>query len=184
MMDYSLLKELIKYVEEYQKKHSSEKITDFNIWLSNKLFASTDNTTHSAHDELLIAFKLMHLNKELKKQTKQVLSVSGVSSIDEYSFLLHLAYQESFRKMEIVELHNLEPPTGIEIIKRLAKNGFIDEFPDEKDKRAKRIRITKKGIGELESIKPKIDLIFTKFTEALNLNEKVQINGILDKLTK
>jgi len=180
-MDYTLIKELIEYAEEYQKKHSSKKIEDFIIWLNNKLFTNKGKS-HTTHDELLIAFKLMYLNKSLKKETKSVLSESNVSSIDEYSFLLHLDYQESFRKMEIVELHNLEAPTGIDIIKRLIKNKLVEEFPDEKDRRAKRIKITKNGISELKSIKPKIDFIFTKFTGPLNLNEKVQISGILDKL--
>lgn len=181
-MDYTLIKQLIEFTEEYQKKHSSDKIEDFTIWLNNELFTSRNKETHSAHDELLIAYKLMYLNKSLKKETKIVLSESNVSSIDEYSFLLHLDFQESFRKMEIVELHNLEAPTGIEIIKRLIKNKFIEEFPDEDDKRAKRIKITKSGIRELNKIKPKIDLIFSKFTEPLKLNEKIQISGILDKL--
>jgi len=181
-MDYTLIKELIEYTEEFQKKYSSDKIEDFTIWLNNELFTSRNKGIHSTHDELLIAFKLMYLNKALKKQTKIVLSESNVSSIDEYSFLLHLDFQESFRKMEIVELHNLEAPTGIEMIKRLIKNKFVEEFPDEDDRRAKRIKITKSGIRELSMIKPKIDLIFSKFTEPLNLNEKVQISGILDKL--
>lgn len=181
-MEYKLLKELISYVEEYQIKHPSNKVEDFTIWLNNKLFTSKNNGGHSTHDELLIAFKLMHLNKALKKQTKSVLSDSNVSSIDEYSFLLHLNHQESFRKMEIVEMHNLEAPTGIEIIKRLIKNKFVEEFPDEDDKRAKRIKITKSGVKELSLIEPKINLIFTKFTEPLNLNEKVKISGVLDKL--
>jgi DNA-binding MarR family transcriptional regulator len=183
-MKYTLLKELIKYTEEYQEGNSSVKIEDFTIWLNNKLFTSKNNGSHTTHDELLIAFKLMHLNKALKKQTKSVLSESNVSSIDEYSFLLHLDYQESFRKMELVEMHNLEAPTGIEIIKRLIKNKFVEEFPDEEDRRAKRIKITKSGIKELYLIKPKIDLIFAKFTKPLNLNEKVKISGILDKLTR
>lgn len=180
-MDYTLLKELIGHIEEYQKKHASSKIEDFIVWISNELFAS-DNQSHKSHDELLVAFKLMHLNKSLKKQTKSVLSESSLSSIDEYSFLLHLDYQESFRKMEIIELHNLEGPTGIDIIKRLVRNELIEEFPDEEDKRAKRIKITTKGISELNEVKPKIDLLFSKFTEPLSLSEKIHISGILDKL--
>ena len=180
-MDYKLLKELISYTEEYQAKNASHKIEDFTIWLNAKLF---DNKTASAtkHDELLIAFKLLHVNKSLKKETKNVLSESKVSSIDEYSFLLHLDYQESFRKMELVELHNLEAPTGIEIIKRLLKNKLIEEFPDQEDRRAKRVKITKSGSLELQNVKPKIDSIFSTFTEPLSLNEKVQISGVLDKL--
>lgn len=181
-MDYGLIKELIGYIEEYQASHSSRKTEDFTIWLNNRLFNGSNRATHSRHDDLLIPFKLMNLNKELKKQTKNVLSESSVSTIDEYSFLLHLNYQDSFRKMEIVELHNLEAPAGIEIIKRLIKNNFVEEFPDEKDKRAKRIKITKSGIKELNALKPKVDLIFSKLTRELNLNEKVQLSGILDKM--
>jgi MarR family transcriptional regulator, lower aerobic nicotinate degradation pathway regulator len=183
-MNYSLLKELVEFVEEFQSENSSNKMEDFTIWLNNRLFTAKTKDGHSNHDELVIAFKIMLLNKELKKQTKSVLSKSKVSSIDEYSFLLHLNYQDSFRKMEIVEMHNLEPPTGIEIIKRLLKNGLIEEFADSEDKRAKRIKITKKGNKELLTIKPKIDSIFTEFTEPLDLNEKIQISGILNKLIR
>ncbi|MCB0762990.1 MAG: MarR family transcriptional regulator [Flavobacteriales bacterium] len=181
MMDFTLLKVVLVYVEEYQKSHSSGKIEEFTVWLNNKLFASAA-ANHSSHDELLIAFKVMLLSKALKKQTKGVLYSSKVSSIDEYSFLLHLEYQDSFRKMEIVELHNLEAPTGIEVIKRLIKNKLVEEFPDEEDKRAKRIRITESGINELNVIRPQIDAIFSRFTQPLPLNEKVQLSGLLDKL--
>lgn len=181
-MDYTLIKRIIALVEEYQKENSSNKIEDFTIWLNNSLFSGNDHQGDSNHEELLLAFKMMFLNKELKKQTKSILSKSNVSSIDEYSFLLHLDHQESFRKMEIIEIHNLEAPTGIEIIKRLLKNGFIEEFPDNEDKRAKRIKITGKGQSELLAIKPKIDGIFTEFSEPLSLNEKIQFSGILNKL--
>ena len=182
-MDYTLLKEIIKYIEEFQHVSSANRIEDFVIWLNNNLFSGKHGDKHSAHDELLIAFKLMYLNKELKKQTKRVLSESNVSSIDEYSFLLHLDFQESFRKMEIIELHNLEAPTGIEVIKRLLKNKLIEEFADKEDRRAKRIKITKKGKKEIEVMKPQIDMIFAKFTEPLTLDEKIQISGFFDKLS-
>lgn len=181
-MDYTLLKELIHHVEQYQEKNASTKIEDFVIWLNNHLFTSKKSVEHGSHDELLIAFKLIHVNKELKKQTKRILTKSNISSIDEYSFLLHLDYQDSFRKMELVELHNLKAPTGIEIIKRLLKNKLIEEFPDKDDKRAKRIKITPQGRTALKNMKPSIDYIFTKFTQPLQLNEKIQISGILDKL--
>jgi len=181
-MDYTLLKRLITLVEEYQEGHSSKKIEDFTIWLNSRLFTAKSRDGHSAHDELLIPFKLLYLNKELKRQTKSVLSKSNVSSVDEYSFLLHLDYQESFRKMEMVELHNLEAPTGIEIIKRLLKNGLIEEFADKEDRRAKRIKIKKKGIDELRMLKPKIDSVFASFTEPLSLNEKIEFSGVLSKL--
>lgn len=181
-MNYSLLKKVIELLEEFEASTKSQKVEDFTIWLNNKLFSRDQKNVHTHHDDLLIPFKIMMLNKELKKQTKIILSNSELTSIDEYSFLLHLSYQESFRKMELIDLHNLEPPTGIEIIKRLLKNGLIEEFADNKDKRAKRIKANQKGIEELRRIKPGIDLIFLEFTKPLNLNEKIQLSGFLNKL--
>ena len=182
-MDYSIIKSLIPLVEEFEKESNSNDLTDFVIWLNNKLFGNTSHNEISEHDNLLIAFRVMFLNKELKRQTKEILTESKVSSIDEYSFLLHLKFQNSFRKMEIIELHNLEAPTGIEIIKRLLKNKLIEEFPDENDKRAKRIKATKAGEKEIAFLEPKINKIFLSFTEKLSLNEKVQLAGTLNKLT-
>lgn len=183
-MEYRLLKEIIALLEAYQKEQTSQKVEDFTIWLNNTLFSANSNDPHASHDQLVLAFKVMFLNKELKKQTKTMLSKSSISSIDEYSFLLHLDYQESFRKMEIIELHNLEAPTGIEIIKRLLKHGLIEEFPDQEDKRARRIKLTKKGNMELKKMKPSMDAIFNKFAAPLSLNESIQLSGILDKLMK
>ncbi len=105
-----------------------------------------------------------------------------MSSIDEYSFLLHLEHQDSFRKMEIIEMHNLEAPTGIEIIKRLLRNAFIEDFEDPEDKRAKRIRITKKGIQELEALKPKMNEAFAALIDPLGLQDHILMNAALDKL--
>lgn len=180
--NYSLLKELIGLIEEFQRENTSQRMEDFILWLNNKIFNVTSADAHTDHDTLVIGFKILHLNKELKKQAKSALSESCLSSIDEYSFLLHLDHHESFRKMEIIDMHNLEAPTGIEIIKRLLKSHLISEFEDSEDKRAKRIRITTKGREELHLIKPKMETIFRKFTLPLNLNEKIQINGILNKL--
>jgi len=183
-MDYTLLKEMIQYVEKFQNENPKGKLEDFVIWLNTQLFIPNSDSAQTAHDELLISYKILHLNKTLKRQTKNILSTSKLSSIDEYSFLLHLDYQKSFRKMELVDLHNLEAPTGIEIIKRLLRSKLVEEFPDPEDGRAKRIKITHAGIQEVQSIQPKINLAFTNFTEPLGLDEKIQLSGILEKLMR
>lgn len=183
-MNFPLLKELLQQFEVYHAHQDSGDIRSFTVWLNGRLFAAQphDDSAHSGNDGLLIAFKMMYLSKSLKKQAKLILADSGVSSIDEYSMLLHLHHQESFRKMELVEMHNLEAPTGIEIIKRLVKNKYVEEFPDEADRRARRIRITKLGSNELNTLQPRLDEVFTDFTKPLELNEKVQLSGFLDKM--
>ena len=181
-MDYTLVKIVIELVEAFQQNHPSNKVEDFTIWLNTELFSSTTSTEHSVENDLLITFKLMYLAKELKKLTKSVFADSKISTTDDYSFLLHLNLDQTFRKMELIEMHNLEAPTGTEIIKRLLKNGLIEEYPDELDKRAKRVRITAAGKDEIARLEPTINNVFRKISEPLNLNEKVQFSGILDKL--
>lgn len=181
-MDYTLLKQILEHVEAYEAGHASRKIEDFTVWLNTQLFKSDAAQAHGAQTDLLIAFQLMYVAKELKRRSKGVFAESNLSSVDEYSFLLHLNHGQSFRKMELVDLHNLEAPTGIEIIKRLLKNGLIEEFPDEDDRRAKRVAITPSGIEELNRLTPQMDRVFTELSSSLSLQERVQLSGILNNL--
>lgn len=84
--------------------------------------------------------------------------------------------------MELIELHNLEAPTGIEIIKRLLAKGLIEEFNDSEDRRAKKVKITKVGQEELSRLKPLIEERFATFGSSLALNEKLSLVATMNKL--
>ena len=47
--------------------------------------------------------------------------------------------------MQLIEKNAHEKKSGIEIIKRLVRNGLLKESPDKKDKRSTRISLTAKG---------------------------------------
>ncbi len=181
-MSYKILAELIEYLEQFEEDKREGNLSDFILWINSKLFTENKTAEQSDHDELAIAFKVMYLNKGLKRDTKHILSGTELSSIDEYSFLLHLNYANSFRKMELVELHNMEAPTGIEIIKRLLRNGLISEYADNEDRRAKRIKITGKGASVIQDIAPQINSVFSAFTETMAVNDKVKLSGLLNML--
>lgn len=183
-MEFGLLKEVISQLETYQNESQSNDIQSFVIWLNQKVFAAASNEHPGGHNDLLIAFKLIHLNRDLKRRTKAVLADTFLGSVDEYSFLLHLDHSPSYRKMEIIEMHSLEAPTGIEVIKRLLKAAFVEEFQDPEDGRAKRIRMTPAGKAELDAVKPKMDAVWSDFASPLGLDEKVQVSGVLDKLLR
>lgn len=183
-MEFGLLKEVISQLETYEEQGQDNDIESFVIWLNQKIFSSAPNEGHGGHDDLLVAFKLIHLNRDIKRRTKAVLAGRALGSVDEYSFLLHLDHSPSFRKMEIIEMHNLEAPTGIEVIKRLLRAALVEEFQDPEDGRAKRIRITPAGKAELDAVKPMMDEVWANFVAPLELNEKVQVSGVLDKLLR
>ena len=183
-MSTELLHNLIDLVEEFNKNNTSDAMEDFVVWLSGKYFESEESDGHQEHLDLMLAFQISMLNKSIKKQTKEVISESSLSSLDGYSFLLHLEQADSFRKMELIEMHNLEAPTGIEVIKRLLSKELIEEFNDTEDKRAKRVKMTRKGKQELERLRPLVDAKFKSFAQALSLNDKLSLVATMNKLIR
>jgi DNA-binding MarR family transcriptional regulator len=84
--------------------------------------------------------------------------------------------------MELIKMHHLEPPSGIEVLKRLLNKGLIAEFDDPDDKRAKRIKITDKGKKELQLVMPKMSEVFDLMTAELSLNEKLHMLAFLKRM--
>lgn len=181
------LKEIVGLYETYTEEiSSSEKgIEDFVLWLNKKLFTENSQKSDNQHSpDIHLTFLISLLGKHYKNYTRKILSGSEISNVDSYSFLYHLYLTESFRKMELINMHQLGAPTGIEIIKRLLARKMILEYDDPMDKRAKRIRITKKGINEIKRLNPEMDKIYKMMGGNLNLNSKIRLISELSELNE
>jgi len=182
-----ILKEILHWLEEYQnEKHTDDYGLDsFIIWLNSRLFSEgqAEKSQHSPESlDMELSFLLVMQSRYYKTYAKRVLGESELTSPDGFSFLYHLKHTNSFRKMELIKMHNLEPPSGIEVLKRLLNKGFIEEFDDKDDKRAKRIKITEKGKKELQLVMPKMSEVFTLMTAELSLNEKLHLLAFLKQI--
>jgi DNA-binding MarR family transcriptional regulator len=129
-----------------------------------------------------LSFMLVMQSRYYKSYAKRVLGESELTSPDGFSFLYHLSLVESYRKMELIKMHHLEPPSGVEVLKRLISKGLIEEYDDTDDKRAKRIRITEKGKKELQLIMPKMSEVFHLMTAEMSLNEKIHVLAFLKQM--
>ena len=164
-----ILKELITWIEKFEAQSSQDKknLRDFLIWLNSKVFDES-SSHHSVDDinmiDMELTFLLIMQNKHYKSYSKKVLGNSEITSVEGFSFLYHLGLVDSYRKMELIKMHLLEPPSGIEILKRLFKKGLISEFDDPNDKRAVRIKITEKGRNELNKNMKGMQKVFKTMT--------------------
>ncbi|PLW92232.1 MAG: MarR family transcriptional regulator [Marinilabiliales bacterium] len=186
MKSLNIVSELIEYIKKYEEENgkSPADLQDFISWINGLVFTDDHTAAPENHDlsiDMELTFLLMMQNKHYKNYCKEALSHSEINSPDEYSFLYHLTLVDSFRKMELIHLHLLEAPSGIEVIKRLLKKGFIEEFDDEEDKRAKRIRITPKGRLETETLIPKMNQVYSKMAADLTAQEKVHLVAFLKR---
>jgi DNA-binding MarR family transcriptional regulator len=183
----NIVAELIDHLKRYESEKGREPkdVKEFTIWLNQFVFEQNHSFETSQEEnnfDMELTFLLIMQSKHYKMYCKEALVNTEINSPDEYSFLYHLSLVDSFRKMELIHIHLLEAPSGIEIIKRLLKKDFIQEFDDKEDRRAKRIRLTEKGRQETEKLTPQMEEVYSKMAAEMSLKEKLYIVSLLRKL--
>lgn len=187
MNTLNIVAEIIEHLRrfELEKGQEPKDIREFTLWLSQLIFQShhhLESNQKGSDIDMELTFLLIMQSKHYKMYCKEALNNTEINSPDEYSFLYHLSLVDSFRKMELIHIHLLEAPSGIEVIKRLLRKEFIEEFDDKDDKRAKRVRITNKGRKETDKITPKMNSVYSKMTADMSLKEKLYAISLLKEL--
>lgn len=90
-------------------------------------------------------YLIARLFKFAKLYTRDILAAHGLSSIEEFGILSHLQKEGHANASVIAERLMNEYTTTVEMVNRLAKQGLIERFADEEDKRTKKLRLTEKG---------------------------------------
>ena len=183
----NIISELITWLKLFIEENPINEVNlkSFIIWLNSKLFVD-EHTGQTIHQndmlDMELSFLLVLQHRHYKAYAKRALGDSELSSPESFSFLYHLDHADSYRKMELIKMHHLEPPSGIEVLKRLLKKSLIEEFDDPDDKRATRIRITKKGRTEIKKVLPKMQNVFASMTAEMSLNEKLHVVSFLKNM--
>jgi DNA-binding MarR family transcriptional regulator len=76
---------------------------------------------------------------------------TGIDQLEEFGMLLTIHHEKNPKKTEVIYSMLLELSSGTDMLSRLKKKGFIREYPDEEDKRAKRLVLTTEGQHALEA---------------------------------
>ena len=96
-------------------------------------------------EDFLSWFFMGRLIRYVKFYTKAMMTAHGMANPDEFLFLSLVNEMDRPTKKEVCVAHATELTTGMDILRRLLKQGFIEEFADERDGRSKRLLITQKG---------------------------------------
>ena len=150
---------------------------------SSQQTAETEKTpTHAPSVNVHLTLLIYTLSKHFKLYARKVLSDSDLVSMDGHTFLATLCDVKSMRKIELIRANFLETPSGIEVIKRLLRKGFIEEFDDLDDKRAKRVRVTAKGREEYTASLRPLQKVINVMAGKLTDEKKIQLISLLDEL--
>lgn len=189
----SLLKSLIDHLEDYKKEYANDDIKEFSLFLNDRLmignlppksnYKKEDFKKYKSFAEVEFSTLLAGLFRFAKHYTKKALSDSNIRTLDEFGFLSTLLREQSMLKKELIDTHLMEMSSGSEIIKRLVKHGLIYEYPDEKDKRAKRVSLTKEGINEIMGTFDNMQMAAQVVMGNLTLEEVSTTLKVMNKLT-
>ncbi|MFM2290528.1 MAG: hypothetical protein RIS29_341 [Bacteroidota bacterium] len=198
MKTKEILLELIDYLDEYENESAH---TDKTLSTSDFLgFLNAKYPTESVRVNELnrgvktewqqepngpatdISILISLLFRYAKGYIKKALKDSKINTVDEFSFLITLMTRESMSKTELITHQIMEKTSGTDIINRLLKQGFIDQYDDEDDKRIIRVRITPVGRTELIAILPQMRTVSQIVAGNLTDTEKTTLAYILRKL--
>ncbi|MBR2649041.1 MAG: winged helix DNA-binding protein [Sediminibacterium sp.] len=199
MERFEILKLLVAKLDDYYTNSGNPKEFDsFVIWLNMQLAEDTGNdllvslsrygradeiTTNSVEqldNSIGVLNGLMYRYSRI--YSKIALDYSSKISLEEFSFLATLSTYEGCTKTELINQMIFEKSTGIELIKRLIKNGLAKEEINPSDKRSKLIFITDKGKGTLYGAFGQMELVSKAITSCLDNAEKKALHFILAKL--
>lgn len=190
----SLIKKLLNYVESYEKEVNNCDLKEFAIYLKDKVvsiptestksnFVKEDFKNFKSYPEIEFSTLLTGLFRFAKHYSKKAFLNTTIKTIDEFGFLATLLREKSLLKNELINKHHIEISSGSEIIKRLINHKLVYEYPDDKDKRAKRVSLTKVGVNEIMSAFDNMHKVSEIVIGNLDDSELMEALSVFNKLT-
>ena len=190
-MDLNLIIEILSELDAFQKSQNSNQLTleDFRLYLNEKAYERENprNLTEKYDLQVFdleneIAKQVIMLGRYSKHLIKKSLENHSDLINEDFTYLFRLMDYPSLTKMQLIEKNAHEKQSGIEIIKRLVRNGLIQESPDENDKRSTRVQVTAKGKKVFQESMKDITVVSKIMCGKLNTDEKEQLLNSLKKL--
>mgnify|MGYP001794011383 CR=1 FL=1 len=191
---YKLLQDLLPLIEQFEEENQKNEVDmrSFALWLTTSLTTESDPEEHTnAKGESLakhyefdvqITAVVGYLFRYAKHYSKKILKDKVLATIDDYVFLASLMMTPGLTKSELIQQHLLEITSGTEILKRLLKQAFIEEYENPEDRRSKRLKITSLGLSVLGELREEMMQAAHVVGGDLSLAEKAKLVQLCKKL--
>ncbi|MCW8803912.1 MAG: MarR family transcriptional regulator [Ignavibacteriaceae bacterium] len=96
--------------------------------------------------------------------------------------ILKGAHPNGYPRYKIIRRMVEPAPDVTRLVDRLIKEGHVERYNTQEDRRLSLARITKKGINLLTKINPEVDKFISEYSSSLNKSEKEMLSNICEKL--
>lgn len=165
---FKLLEKLLPHIEKYVESGGEADPIRFANWVKgDELDVDIPKSEESSvfdpasfmkktQPKAAFSFYLTRLNKYAKYYLKEAFAGTPIKSADDFAYVASLAYAKELSKSDLIRMNVGETSGGMDIIKRLEKDGMIESFQAESDKRSKHVRLTAGGQGIFFSVLPNL----------------------------
>ncbi len=193
-MNYQLLIDVIELIEEFDKAQEEKKDYNSDIlglkeWIADSIAGVAqkpepdwEGKASGRSPESIINTLIVHMNRYAKTYSKAAIYNSEFSTQEEFIYLIVLKAFGEMSKMELIKKNIQDKPSGMQIIGRLLKQGWVVQNTSEKDRRSKILQITESGVETLEKQMHKIRTATNIVTGDLTPAEKMELIRLLTKL--
>lgn len=187
-MNYSLLKDVIDLMEQFESKRGvSKDIDGFMKWVSEEYYEKDvepewEGKEQGRSSESVINTLIVHMNRYAKAYSKSAIIGSDFATQEDFIYLINLKAFGEMTKMALIRKNVHEKSVGMQIINRLIQHKWIDQYDSPTDKRSKMISINKKGLKALDKQMNKIRQATKIVTGDLTHKEKMELIRLLSKL--
>ncbi|AEE48298.1 MarR family winged helix-turn-helix transcriptional regulator [Haliscomenobacter hydrossis] len=177
-MSYDLLKQVIGLLEDFEQETGNKDLTAFSEWLYQRQRGAQEEAEiprtrwddYPENIDVHIAMSIGGLNAHAKHYIKTALKDSELKGMHDFTFLATLVDQGDLRKTDLIALNMLEFSPGMEVIRRLLRNGFIEDYDNPEDGRSRRVSITAAGkavfFSAMQNIQKVNRIVVGNLTEA------------------
>ncbi len=186
---YEIMKQLMVALDTFETEEGIEGIVleDFIGWVQkkNNKIGNEKNEEDGRNNDFLnieISSHIGYLYRYAKHYSKKALQNSKLTTLDDYVFLMSLLIEGEQSKTNLIQNQILEISSGTEVIKRLLKDGLIEEVSNKADKRSKKIKISLKGINTIQALGDTMNKTAQLVGGNLNTDEKIKLVEMVKKL--
>lgn len=177
-------KQVIDWLGAYQKEYQEETLSPvaFGEWLQQQGEAAPQSAGLPPNTDGLISMFFGFMANYAAYYARRVFRHLDLYSFTDWAFLATLEQEEPLTKSVLIQKNILEKSTGTEVLKRLKKQGYIEELSNPEDRRAKLVRLSDKGRKVVAEANARIIPMGEVVTGDLTMAEKQQLLNLLQKL--
>ncbi|HLP92707.1 MAG TPA: winged helix DNA-binding protein [Saprospiraceae bacterium] len=186
-MRAEFIRKLMDLVEDYEMAGGQTEEfdqEDFSSWLltrhERKIPAAVPNQGPPVNG--LIAMYLSFMSRYAQFYSRRVFRDSAIYSDDDWGVLVSLYPYQKMKKTEVMRGCIMEKSSGNEVLKRMLKQGLLQEELHPSDRRSKLVELTAAGRQAFESVQSGIAGLAGVVVGDLAENEKLQLLELLNKL--